>query len=556
MVRRLLIALCCVVPGVVPLAGAAATQPAAGSHCRSTDWPMYGHDLSHSFAVPPGCSAIRAATVAGLRPAWYFHTADSVTASPAVSHGTVYVGSWDGTFYALDATTGRLRWRYRITAAAPSAFGRIVSSAAVVSAGKGDARRRVVVFGGGSSVWVLDARTGHRLASIDLDPRRAADRRKAAADPRVVEVESSPAVVRAGRGRRDIYVGMDVHDEARVGRTGVVALRLSASHGWSLTPRWKYDVETGRTYRGRAGLTRGSGRGLGCGGVWSSPAVDLAKRLLVVGTASCDYPATAQARHRNYSEELLALHLGSGRRAWSYRPGSALPRAQRAAAAGDDADFGASPNLFRLPGGERVVGDGSKDARYYVRRAGSGRAVTKTLAGQPGLVQDNFAVGGFLGSSGVELSPHGVAKRVIGGTAIPVPRSAADLDRATWDVRAIDPARGRVDWVYRLGAPTYSATSVVNDVAFVPLTLQSDVVALDADTGRLLWAAPLIGPPSSTAVVAGDSVYVGTGTRETDLEYKAVSSTVQQVLESYVGESPLSPISGVQAFRLAGAGPR
>jgi hypothetical protein len=62
----------------------------------------------------------------------------------------------------------------------------------------------------------------------------------------------------------------------------------------------------------------------------------------------------------------------------------------------------------------------------------------------------------------------------------------------------------------------------------------------------------VIGPPSSTPVVVGDSVYLGTGTRETDLEYKAVSSQLQNAFKSSLGESPLSPISGVEAFRLAG----
>jgi outer membrane protein assembly factor BamB len=142
-------------------------------------------------------------------------------------------------------------------------------------------------------------------------------------------------------------------------------------------------------------------------------------------------------------------------------------------------------------------------------------------------------------------------KQIIGGTAIPIPHSTSQVARSTWDVRALNPQTGKLNWVYQLGAPTYAATSVVNNVAFVPLTVQSDVVALNANTGLPLWSSPVVGPPSSTAVVAGDSLYVGTGTRETDLEYKAVNSQLQDTLKGTVGESPLSPISGVQAFRLA-----
>jgi polyvinyl alcohol dehydrogenase (cytochrome) len=516
---------------------------------------MYGRDLQHTFAVPAGCSGISPRNVASLLPAWFFHTKDSITASPAVSHGRLYVGSWDGTFYALNAANGKLLWTYRITTKNVSAFGRIVSSAAVVRAGVGPDRRRVVIFGGGSSVWVLDAVTGRKLASIDLDPRTKALRRTARrTNPRVVEVESSPAVVPAPHGQEQVYVGFDVHDEAQVGHTGLVSLTLVPGSPWKLRPVWKYDVDRNRTRYGRRGLTRGSGHGLGCGGIWSSPAVDPARHVVVFGTAACDYAPQAYGSHLNYSEEMVALDTSTGHRIWRFRPEAVLPtKAQRLAAAERDADFGASASIFTLHDGERVVGEGRKNAVYYVRDEHTGRKVSRTVAGQPGVVDTNFAVGGFLGSTAVQLDRRGRAVRVIGGTAIPLPLPPTldSVDRTFWDVRGLNPATGKVEWVYRLGTPTYAATSVVNGVAFVPQTLQSDVVALNAATGAPLWVGPVIGPPSSTAVVVGDSVYLGTGTRETDLEYKAISNQLQNTFKNFLGESPLSPISGIQAFRLA-----
>ncbi|HWB66040.1 MAG TPA: PQQ-binding-like beta-propeller repeat protein [Mycobacteriales bacterium] len=548
--RRLIATAAAAVLLVGPALFAASGAP-GGPGCRSADWPMYGHDLRHTFAAPAGCSRITTGNVATLLPAWFFHTKDSMTASPAVSHGMVYDGSWDGTFYAVDAQTGQLRWKFHITTTSPAAFGRIESSPAVVTAGSGADRRRVVIFGGGSRVWVLDALTGQELASIELDPRRPAARRAALANPRVVELESSPAVVPARHRSDRIYIGMDVHDEAHVGRTGLVALHLVPGRHWSLRPVWKYDVETNRVYRGRRGLTHGSGQGLGCGGVWSSPAVDVRRGLVYFGTASCDYAAQEKAAHETYVPQMVALHTSSGKPAWRFSPTRLLPESQRVANASTDADFGASPNLFKLPDGQLAVGEGNKDAKYYVRTAAHGRAVSTTVAGQAGLLNPNFAVGGFLGTTAVQSGPDGTADRIIGGTAIPIPHSLADLNKTTWFIRAIDPQRGTVDWVDRLAVPTYGASSVVNGVVFVPLTLASSVLALDAATGATLWIGPVIGPPSSTAVVAGDSVYIGTGTRETDLEYKAVSDTLQNLLKNTLGESPLSPISGIQAFRLA-----
>ena len=74
------------------------------SVARAQDWPMYGRDPKHSFTNP--ASLINAGNVGLLMPAWDFTTGDVVSASPAVVHGVVYVGSWDGFFYALDAATG------------------------------------------------------------------------------------------------------------------------------------------------------------------------------------------------------------------------------------------------------------------------------------------------------------------------------------------------------------------------------------------------------------------------------------------------------------------
>ena len=50
------------------------------------------------------------ATSGDLR--WKFPTGDVVHASPAYAHGVVYLGSWDSYFYAVDATNGKEKWRF------------------------------------------------------------------------------------------------------------------------------------------------------------------------------------------------------------------------------------------------------------------------------------------------------------------------------------------------------------------------------------------------------------------------------------------------------------
>jgi len=44
---------------------------------------------------------------------WSFKTGSRVVSSPAVAGGMVYVGSGDGRLYALDARTGQEKWRFK-----------------------------------------------------------------------------------------------------------------------------------------------------------------------------------------------------------------------------------------------------------------------------------------------------------------------------------------------------------------------------------------------------------------------------------------------------------
>ena len=85
---------------------------------------------------------------------WKFKTGDVVHASPAVADGAVFVGSWDSYFYALDAATGTEKWRFK-TGEDPEIHNQVgIQSSAVVADG-------VVYFGcRDSNLYALDANTG------------------------------------------------------------------------------------------------------------------------------------------------------------------------------------------------------------------------------------------------------------------------------------------------------------------------------------------------------------------------------------------------------------
>ena len=84
----------------------AATSKLLVENKDDSDWPMYGHDPTRSFANP--ASGINPANVGRLTEEWNFSTGDAVTAQAVTHKGVVYAGSWDGYFYALDETTGAM----------------------------------------------------------------------------------------------------------------------------------------------------------------------------------------------------------------------------------------------------------------------------------------------------------------------------------------------------------------------------------------------------------------------------------------------------------------
>src|SRR5690349_2898587 len=78
-------------------------QAAAG------DWPTFLHDPQRTAAGADTLISTSNASQLGLK--WAFQTGGPIAASPTIVGNTVYVGSWDGYEYALNATTGSLIWK-------------------------------------------------------------------------------------------------------------------------------------------------------------------------------------------------------------------------------------------------------------------------------------------------------------------------------------------------------------------------------------------------------------------------------------------------------------
>ncbi|MGW8396243.1 protein kinase domain-containing protein [Streptomyces lydicus] len=85
---------------------------------------------------------------------WAYATGGQVEGVPAVADGVVYVGSTDGSVYALAAATGKRKWAY--------ATGDKLEGAPTVAKGR-------VYIGGSGKVFALDAATGKERWAVSCD---------------------------------------------------------------------------------------------------------------------------------------------------------------------------------------------------------------------------------------------------------------------------------------------------------------------------------------------------------------------------------------------------
>jgi len=74
-----------------------------------TNWTQFRYGPKHQ-GYNPYEKLLSTSTVAGLNQAWRYDTGDFIASSPAVANGVVYFGSYDDKLYALDASTGALKW--------------------------------------------------------------------------------------------------------------------------------------------------------------------------------------------------------------------------------------------------------------------------------------------------------------------------------------------------------------------------------------------------------------------------------------------------------------
>ncbi|MHB1711241.1 MAG: outer membrane protein assembly factor BamB family protein [Acidimicrobiales bacterium] len=491
--------------------------------------------------------------VAHLAPAWFVHTSQPVDATPSVSGGTVFVGDTGGTFYAIDQQSGAVRWSFSVTSPTNTchaadrhavSYGEINTSAAVATIGT--AASPTVFFGGGATLYALDAATGACRWSQNLDPTNPTSGMEILASP-VIDLAASPP---------EVIVGDDTNESPG---PGIAEAGVQAFNARTGTLLWKYEPERNMVVHSLA-ATRSSfgpdGQTQACGDVWSSPALDTTVGnggLVLFGTGNCPDAAVARANGDfSTTEGIFAIDALTGQRVWSFfEPPNLYANASPNEPDGGDDDFGSSPVVVRMSashagesrsmrrpsihqhrqgaggngGSTSLVLEGSKSGYMYALDEATGKEVWHVQAAQPGQTGNalNGSIGGFIG--GASLGRAQGRPTLFATSAIPGPfqgagvngtSTALDTSLASDPLRAsslhaIDAATGRVLWQQVLSTPSYASTTYVNGVVFAPGTTSFSVEAYDAGTGAPLWAFPVGAAVASGVSVVGSAVFFGAG---------------------------------------------
>lgn len=144
-------------------------SPVCDEAHRRFDWrdrayPAWGR-TGHNLRSLPDGDGIARADVPRLEVAWVvaFPESSQLRSQPTAAGGALFVGSHNGSVYALDQATGCTRWQFK-------AATEVRSAVTIDFAPDGAAPPRAVFGDRAANVYALDAETGRLLWKTVVDP--------------------------------------------------------------------------------------------------------------------------------------------------------------------------------------------------------------------------------------------------------------------------------------------------------------------------------------------------------------------------------------------------
>jgi len=448
---------------------------AAGSRSTRTisnraDWNGWADPANTRFQSEKAAGISRA-TTPKLRLKWAFGFPGVTTAlgTPTVFDGRVYVGAADGTVYSLDARSGCVYWTYAAVSG--------VRVSPVIGRASGG---RSVYFGDlRGNVYALDLNKGTLLW-------------KTRADEHPLAVITGSPKLEEGR----LYVPVSGRDESIAAtnpqyacctfRGSVVALdAATGTRVWQAYMVTETSKETGTNAVGA--------KTFGPSGVaiWSSPTLDLQKRVIYVGTGvNYSQPATAT------SDAIVAIDMDSGRLLWT-RQFTGADTYNFACGAKDktncprdpivDHDLGNSGILRSLGGGKRILIANDKGGMVYgIDPDDEGKIIWRQKVASGG-VNGGFMWGGSADDRAayMGISDYTAGKPEVGGGLIALQLSTGEK---LWMTPAPKPACiGTAGCSAAQPAPV----TMIPGVAFLG-SWDGHVRAYDTKTGAIIWDADTV----------------------------------------------------------------
>jgi polyvinyl alcohol dehydrogenase (cytochrome) len=304
-------------------------------------WSAWGGNTSNTrYQNTAGLSA---SDVPKLKLKWAFAFPGDLQSysQTTIVGGRIFVGSWGGKVYSLNASTGCIHWFYEAGAGVRSAIS------------IGQIGQRYVAFFGDQqgNAHAVDATTGAQIWKTRVD------------DFPVARVSGSPTLYNG-----KLYVPVASGEEA----TGAVpsyecckfrgsVVALDAATGKQV---WKTYTITEPLLPTKKNAVGTQLYGPSGAPVWATPAIDTVKRALYVTTGN-NYSDPGSPM----SDAFLAMDLETGKILWhrqmtandAYTAACRLPdKTNCADSNGPDWDFGSSPILVNQPGGKRLLLAGQK----------------------------------------------------------------------------------------------------------------------------------------------------------------------------------------------------
>jgi quinoprotein glucose dehydrogenase len=311
--------------GLAIAAGASAAPPHRRLNDDDAQWQWYGGDAGgtrHSIQA-----RITRKNVQQLEIAWTYRTRDlgagfaqarnmSFEATPILVDDTLYLSTPTNVVIALDAATGKPRWRFDPKIPRNVRYAEVTSRGVSwwtdETADPNTTCSQRIFFGTlDARLIALDVRTGRRCASFGV--KGSLDLASAARPTERGQylVTSPPAVY-----RDVIIVGSAIGDHRAIELERGIVRAFDARTG---VQRWVWDpIPTSAEQAQARGWTEESARRTGGANAWSILSVDVGRGLLFVptGSASPDHFGGARPGANNYANSLVALRADTGELVW------------------------------------------------------------------------------------------------------------------------------------------------------------------------------------------------------------------------------------------------